>query len=100
MKKEWQLLEWIRFTQMDDGGVCLDTRSGDMFAVDGVGARICALLRDGAAAEDISAAMLVSYPGQSATRLTADVDEFLTHLEQNHIASCGTSDKGNEDCKI
>jgi coenzyme PQQ synthesis protein D (PqqD) len=79
-----KLSEHVRSTHIGDGGVVLDILHGQMFRLNLVGSRMLELLNQGMTEAQIADAISRD-TGAPREIVTADLKEFLNHLERNHL---------------
>jgi Coenzyme PQQ synthesis protein D (PqqD) len=78
----------VRSTHSQDGAVVLDILHGQMYRLNLVGSRILELLKQGRAETQI-ADELSSEFGAPREAVAAHLQEFLAHLEKNHLVELG-----------
>jgi hypothetical protein len=76
--------EHVRKTHSPDGGIVLDILHGQMFRLNFVGSRILELLQQGRTETQIADALSQEF-GADRETFTADLQEFLAHLEKHHL---------------
>jgi Coenzyme PQQ synthesis protein D (PqqD) len=74
----------VRRTKSEDGGVLLDVLHGRMFCLNVVGSRIIDLLEQGFDSAQVAAQISAAYDMNIET-VTADVRDFIEHLNKHHI---------------
>ena len=81
-----KLSEHVRSTHNRDGAVVLDILHGEMFKLNLVGSRMLELLKDGFTNSQIADAISREF-GVAREAVTADLEEFLEHLEKHKLLS-------------
>lgn len=79
-----KLMDELRATHDQDGGIVLDIRSGRMFRLNPVGSRILELLRAGLEESEITQQVSREFHADRET-VASDVKEFLAHLEAHRL---------------
>ena len=79
-----RVAENVRFTHSKDGGIVLDTLSGQMFRLNFVGSKILELLEQGSAEPEIAEQLAREF-GIGRATVEEDVREFVETLENHHL---------------
>ena len=79
-----KLSEHVRSTHNQDGAVVLDILHGEMFRLNFVASRMLELLKDGLTNAQIADAISREF-GVVRETVTADLEEFLVHLEKHNL---------------
>ena len=79
-----KLSEHVRSTHNQDGAVVLDILHGQMFWLNLVASRMLELLKQGHTEAEITEQLSQEF-GVTREIVTADLEEFLRHLERNRL---------------
>jgi hypothetical protein len=79
-----KLSEHVRSTHNADGAVVLDILHGEMYRLNFVGSRMLELLKQGCTNAQIAEAIGREF-GVARETVTADLEEFLEHLEKHKL---------------
>jgi Coenzyme PQQ synthesis protein D (PqqD) len=79
-----KLSEHVRSTHNPDGAVVLDILHGEMYRLNFVGSRMLELLKQGYTNLQIADAVSREF-GVARETVTADLEEFLQHLEKHKL---------------
>ncbi|MEO8480625.1 MAG: PqqD family protein [Acidobacteriota bacterium] len=71
----------IKFAGREDGGVLLNTDTGEMYGLDRVGSLICEAIAVGRSTAEATAAVQARYPDMARDELEKDVLEFIRQLD-------------------
>jgi hypothetical protein len=74
----------LRSTHNQDGAIVLDILHGEMFRLNFVGSRMLELLKQGCTNVQIAEAVGREF-GVARETVTADLEEFLEHLEKHKL---------------
>ena len=84
-KVQMKLCEHVRFAIQPEGGVLLDSSTGEMFAVNDVGVMILNALQNGATHQECVTNLKRAFVEVSADALDADIAEFVKELMQRGL---------------
>ena len=90
MGSKMKISEHVRTTMTQDGAVLMNIKGGHMVTLNPIGYIIWQQLSDGRSPEQI-AARLASEFGIPREQASADVNEFLEHLEAQHLIESAES---------